>query len=291
MSARRTLRAGACALLLGLAFLLPAGGAELAYRFTLVDAAAGQRLPPGMLAVSADGQELPLQVDGQHAVARAPKPPASLEVRIRAAAPYGPREFTILGQGVRQRRTLELWVERQPANFSKSYLLSGISRLDNSEIDKGLALFEYAFRNDPMRARSRVLDDYEAMLRYNYARGLQQACLVLWYDTCAEAATRMRAILDDMKERQNAEIYRRNRVPAEMVTRALADLQAREVSARYAAALDSIGAGRLDDAKVQLQELAADAERDRAIYQANGLTRERLAADLSFVSTRMAEKR
>lgn len=86
-----------------------------------------------------------------------------------------------------ERRTLrrELRVYMVPEGFDTSYtrLAAARQKLDAGQIERALALFEYAFDHlgDPQR-------QYSVKVRYNYAETLLKTCERHGYDTCEQAA-------------------------------------------------------------------------------------------------------
>lgn len=280
---------GLAALVAELALAPQAIAGQLSYRFAVVDATAGNRLSPASIQVVMDGDETDLALSGTVAVAARTVPPKEINVSISAGDKFRARKISVLPQGLKTTGINQFSLEQRPTRFTKQYLLGGINRLESGEIDRGLALFEQAFHGDDERKVSPVLDDYEVILRFNYARGLQQACLKLFYETCLDARTRLQDILSEMDHNSAARIYSSNRVQRELIQKALADLRIQELQARYLLAMEHKSAGRYADAQAILNGLKQDLTKDQAAFSANDHLR--LTADLTYISTLIGNKK
>jgi hypothetical protein len=265
-------------------------GADLFYRFAAVDASAGKRIPAASMQVVLDDDEPSLAMAGAVAVATVAREAREVRIAIDAGTGYWSRKIKVLQHGIKRGAVNEFAVEPRPPGFTKQYLLGGTRRFDQGEIDRGLALFEQAFYGDADRKSTPVLDDYEVILRYNYARGLQQACLRLHYETCADAREHLRQILADMGGAA-AKLYTSNRVPRDLVEQALADLDTRDVKKRYEQALAFSRAGKYAQAKELFNNLLQEFSRDPASLADNDLTEARLQADINLMNTRLNQAR
>lgn len=271
-------------LALALVVLADAATAQTSYRFAVADAGTGTRLTPSALRIMVNDDEPNVATFGQ--IAAVMFKPAVREVRlgVNAGQEYGTRQISIKGPGVKTRSVNEFAVERRPSSFTIQFLWGGVGRLDRGEIDKGLALFELAFHQDEQRKGNPPLDDYEAILRYNYGRSLQQACLRLSYDTCGDARRHLEAILKDMGSASGARLYASHKVQRPMVETALADLNVRDVQVGYRVALDKIEAGIYTEAQAALGELIQGFGANPKAYRASSLSLQRLQDDSAYVT-------
>jgi hypothetical protein len=274
----------ACATLLTAA----SGAAELTYGVSLVDARTSARIAPSVndVALLADGTPLDVVTRNRVAFVKVPSDATDVRIEVDSQPTYANRRITIARIAIRAGAVQEINLEPKAAQFTKQYLLSGVSRLDNGMVDGGIALFEHAFRDDPDRKANAVVDDYEAMLRYNYARSLQQACLTLKYASCGEAKRMLEQIAQDMKGGALA-VYTSNRVTPALVDAALADLNTRTVNERYRAAKEDSDAGRLDQARQGFKSMLDDLPRNPQAFTASSISKERLRSDLDFVESRL----
>jgi hypothetical protein len=276
--------AAACATLLTVGSV----AAELTYGISLIDAKTSVRIPASLneLMLLADGTPLNMVTRNRAAFVKVPQDTAELRIEVDLQPTYANRRVTVAKAAIRAGAVQEINLEPKTAQFTKQYLLSGVSRLDNGMVDGGIALFEHAFRDDPDRKPGAVVDDYEAMLRYNYARSLQQACLLLNYATCGEAKRLLEQIAQDMRGGAFA-VYTSNRVTPALVDAALADLNTRTVNERYRVAKEDSDAGRLDQARQGFKSMLDDLPRNSQAFTASSISKERLRSDLDFVESRL----
>jgi hypothetical protein len=262
--------------------------AELTYGVSLIDASTSARIAASSneIALDADGTPLDMVTRNRVAFVKIPADAAEIRIEVAVQPTYASRRITIARAVIRPGAVQEVNLEPKAAQFTKQYLLSGVSRLDNGMVDGGVALFEHAFRDDPDRKPNAVVDDYEAMLRYNYARSLQQACLLLNYGTCSDAKRLLEQIEQDMKGSALA-VYTSNRVTPALVDAALADINTRTVRERYRLAKDDSDAGRLVQARQRFKSLLDDLPRNSQAFAASSISKDRLRADLDFVETRL----
>lgn len=256
------------------------------YRFNLVDAATGNAISPETVQIEVDGEEQMVMREGRIASISLSVPlDRRVKISARPEGEYIPRTVVLTPDGIATGRVKALAIERRPVRFNLPYLLSGAQRFERGEIDAGFALFEAAALSGSHRPQLEEVSDYDVLLRWNYARGLQQACLVLGYDTCNTAAERLAIVDSDFENEVNARRYRARRVTHEMVKRAQLDLSAKDTKAQYERGLRAFREKQHDAAIAVWEGLLNKPELLGAVQ----LTKDKLESDISFAKTRKAE--
>lgn len=256
------------------------------YRVNLVDAKTGNSISPDTVRIEVDDEEKKPSREGNIASVSLSEPFAQkLKIAARPEGGYIPRTVVITTEGITTMRIKTVSVEKRPAQFNLPYLFNGAQRLERGEIDGGLALFEAAALSGNHRPQMEEVNDYEILLRWNYARSLQQACLVLGHDTCREAAERLAVVDTDFANEVNARRYVKRKVNHAMVKKALIDLSAKETKANYEKGLRAFREKQHDAAIEAWEELLGKPELLGAVQ----LTKDKLESDISFAKTRKAE--
>ena len=256
------------------------------YRFTLVDAKTGSSISPETVRIEVDEEEQISKREGHIASVSLSAPLAQkLKIVARPEGEYVPRAVVLTPDGITTGRVKAVAIGRRPVRFNLPYLLSGAQRFERGDIDGGLALFEAAALSGSHRPQLEEVSDYDVLLRWNYARGLQQTCLVLGYDTCNEAAERLAIVDSDFANEVNARRYRARRVTHDMVKRAQIDLSAKDTKAQYEKGLRAFREKQHDTAIAAWEDLLSKPE----LLSAVQLTKGKLESDISFAKTRKAE--
>lgn len=256
------------------------------YRVSLVDAKTGNSISPDTVRIEVDDEEKTPSREGNIASVSLSEPFSQrLKIAARPEGGYIPRVVVITTEGITTKRIKPVSVEKRPAQFNLPYLFNGAQRLERGEIDGGLALFEAAALSGNHRPQMEEVNDYEILLRWNYARGLQQACLVLGHETCREAAERLAVVDTDFANEVNARRYVKRKVNHAMVKKALIDLSAKETKANYEKGLRAFREKQHDAAIEAWEELLGKPELLGAVL----LTKDKLESDISFAKTRKAE--
>lgn len=256
------------------------------YRVTLVDAKTGNAISPETVRIEVDEEEQTLMREGHIASISLSAPLAKkLKIVARPEGDYIPRIVVLTPKGITTGRVKAVAIERRPLRFNLPYLMSGAQRLERGEIDGGFALFEAAALSGSHRPQREEVTDYDVLLRWNYARGLQQTCLVLGHDTCSEAAERLAIVDSDFANEVNARRYRARRVTHEMVRRAQLDLSAKDTKVQYEKGLRAFREKQHDTAIAAWEDLLSKPELLGAVQ----LTKDKLESDISFAKTRKAE--
>lgn len=270
-------------LMLTLAFVSRAF-AQTTFTLGLVDATSGAQLSPGDTRLEAEGNEVPLDVAGKRAKFILASVPPLVSVSANVGSPYVARQILVQESAFANRRTFQFAVEKVPEKFTTKHLLTGVRRIEQKEFDKALALFEVAV-TDENRKPNADLDDYEAILRFNHARSLQQACLMLNYGTCDDAEKRFTEIAREMAVASKADVYESNSVSRKLVDNALEDLKRRAIKSEYADAVKQVNSGDPAIAQKQFEALVARREREPESFAAVSLPKTRLQSDLGFAVT------
>lgn len=256
------------------------------YRVILVDAKTGNAISPETVRIEVDEEEQTLMREGQIASISLSAPLAKkFKIVARPEGEYIPRTVVLTPDGIATGRVKAVAIERRPVRFNLPYLLSGAQRFERGEIDGGFALFEAAALSGSHRPQLEEVSDYDVLLRWNYARGLQQACLVLGHDTCNAAAERLAIVDSDFENAVNARRYRARRVTHDMVKRAQLDLSAKATKAQYEKGLRAFREKQHDTAIAVWEDLLNKPEPLSAVQ----LTKDKLESDISFAKTRKAE--
>ena len=210
---------------------------------------------------------------------------SELQVSLSAGAGFLNRELAVAPLGwVRPTPKTFVMARRQPP-YTRQFLLGALALLDAVRIDAALAHLELAY-DDPARRDSRGLDYYEAMLRYNYARALQQACLSNLYETCVEARNKLEAVLNEIETSPSGSaIYSKQGVTREMVRRAIADLESRRAKLSYQAMLSSVRDANYGGALAQLDSIEGEIAKSPAAYSANRVNLNLLKRDRAYVES------
>ena len=256
------------------------------YRVGLVDAKTGSSISPETVRIEVDEQEQTPSREGHVASVTLAAPLAQkLKILARPEGEYIPRTVVLTPEGITTGRVKAVAIERRPLRFNLPYLLSGAQRFERGEIDGGFALFEAAALSGSHRPQLEEVTDYDVLLRWNYARGLQQTCLVLGHDTCSEAAERLAIVDSDFANEVNARRYRARRVTHDMVKRAQLDLSAKDTKAQYEKGMRAFREKQHDTAIAAWEDLLSKPE----LLSAVQLTKDKLESDISFAKTRKAE--
>lgn len=257
------------------------------YRVTLVDAETGKAISPETVQIEVDDEEQTVTREGRIASISLAAPMARrVKILARPEGEYIPRTVVLTPDGITTGRVKAVAIERRPVRFNLPYLLSGAQRFERGEIDGGFALFEAAALSGSHRPQLEEVSDYDVLLRWNYARGLQQACLVLGHDTCNTAAERLAIVDSDFENEVNARRYRARRVTHDMVKRAQLDLSAKATKAQYEKGLRAFREKQHDTAIAAWEDLLNKPE----LLSAVQLTKDKLESDISFAKTRKAEE-
>jgi hypothetical protein len=256
------------------------------YRVNLVDAKTGKSISPDTVRMEVDEEEKTPSREGDIVSVSLAEPfSQKLQIAARPEGGYIPRTVVITTEGITIKKIKTVSVEKRPAQFNLPYLLSGAQRFERGDVDGGLALFEAAALSGSHRPQLEEVNDYEILLRWNYARGLQQACLVLGYDTCREAAERLSIVATDFTSEVNARRYIARRVNYAMVEKAIADLSAKETKENYKKGLRAFREKQYDAAIEAWEGLLVRPELLGAVQ----LTNDKLENDISFAKTRKVE--
>ncbi|MEJ2801591.1 hypothetical protein WAE61_06910 [Comamonadaceae bacterium PP-2] len=256
------------------------------YRVTLVDAKSGSSISPETVRFEVDEEEHTPNRDGHIVSVSLVSPPLqTFKITARPEGGYVPRTVVLTPEGINSKRTKTVAIERRPTQFNLPYLQSGAQRFERGQIDEGFALFEAAAFSDRNRPQMDEVTDYDVLFRWNYARGLQQTCLELGYDTCGKAAERLAIVDADFANEVNARRYRARRVTHDMVKTALRDLAAKDFKARYAKGQSAFRDKQHDTAIEVWEELLKQPE----LLSAVQLTKYQVESDISFAKTRKAE--
>jgi hypothetical protein len=256
------------------------------YRVSLIDSKTGNPISPETMNIKVDDEEKTPSRDGYVGSISLEEPFArTIKITARPEGGYMPRTVVLTTEGITIKRVKTVAVEKRPAQFNMPFLQSGAQRLERGDIDGGLALFEAVVLAGRHRSHLEEVDDYEILFRWNYARGLQQNCLVLGHDTCREAAERLAIVDADFASRVNANRYAARRVTHEMVRKAISDLSAKETKEKYGKGLRAFREKHHDAAIEAWEELLGKPELLGAVQ----LTKDKLESDISFAKTRKAE--
>ena len=240
-------------------------------------------ITPSTCEATVDEKDIEPKINGSAIKVSIPEGTGKLSIRVTAAN-FWDRTLRLYATSLSASKTNIFFMEKKDAAFTKAYLAEGVRRLNNGEIDAALARFEYAYHGDQNRSDDSELDSYEAILRYNYGRALQQACLRANFDTCDSAAERFNAILDSINlSKETKKMYERNRVNADLVRRALIDLKARDAKILYDRFTIAFVAKDVAKATALLEDVSKSFDQDPKGYEAHGVTRARINADQALL--------
>ena len=251
----------------------------------------GAPVTAASIKVLVEGSGVPIVTkDGVHTFA-AKRNFSQLQVSLSAGAGFLSRELAVSPWGwVRPTQKTFVMARRQP-HYTTQFLLGALALLDAVRIDAALAHLDLAY-DDPARRDSRGLDYYEAILRYNYARALQQACLDNLYETCVDARNRLDAVLQEIEAGPSGSaIYGKQGVTRELVRRAIAGLESRRAKQSYQAMILSVHEANYSGALAKLDSIEEEIAKSPAAYSSNGINVRRLKLDRVDVESRIGRER
>jgi hypothetical protein len=243
-------------------------------------------LKPALFKATADDSDVVSSIDGNEIRLSIPDGTRRLRLTLGGGQEFRERQVALYAAALPTTRTTSFVVERKRASFTREYLSQGLARLDRErDPDAALALFDYAYRDSA--GTDTELDAYQATLRYNYARALQQTCLRLEFDTCDEAKQTLDGILESMVASSgDRRIYESVRVTAVLVRKALDDLASRAAKLQYDTFTAAIAAGNYEQAQVAIDAIEKSLTTDPMALKSQRLTPSRIAKDRAFVNSR-----
>lgn len=239
-------------------------------------------IKPEVCEATADDSDALVTLSASDVKISVPEGAKRLILKLGAGPSFRERTVALHPAALRPTRKQVFVVERTRPRFNRDYLTQGLTRLDRErDPDAALALFDNAFR-DSTRTDAE-LDSYEAILRYNYARALQQTCLRLEYDTCDDARQMLSAILETMNSSsQDRKVYESVHVTSALVQRALTDLASRDAKVHYGNFTAALASSDYVQAKSSIEAIEQAFAEDPKALKAQGLTAGRIAKDRAF---------
>lgn len=242
-------------------------------------------IKPEVCEAIADGSDALVTLGASDVKISVPEGAKRLSLKLGAGPGFRERTVALHAAALRPTRRQIFVVERMRPTFNRDYLLQGLARLDRErDPDAALALFDNAFR-DSTRTDAE-LDSYEAILRYNYARALQQTCLRLEFDTCDDARQMLSAILETMNSSsQDRRVYESVRVTSALVQRALTDLASRDAKLHYGNFTAALASSDYEQARTSIETIEQAFVEDPKPLKAQGLTAAKIAKDRAFLQS------
>lgn len=251
----------------------------------LKDYATDSLVMPENFSATIDGADVVAKVEGTEIRLPIPSGARVLALKADAGQAYRRRSIALYTKAVRPEHQNIFFVEKIRDRFDRDYLTDGLARLDNDpDSDAALAVFENAFRDQTRQGAD--LDPYEAVLRYNYARALQQTCLRLSFDTCGVARKMLDEILQAMNASpQDRKIYQSVRVNVALIQKALNDLSSQDAKIQYESFTAAVAAKDFDTADRSIEGLEKSLTVNPLPLRSQGLTASRIAKDRAFLKS------
>jgi len=166
------------------------------------------------------------------------------------------------------------------------YVTSGVALFEAQRFDAALAYYQVAY-SEPHRKTT--IDEYEAILRYNYARALHQTCIELSYDTCSVAQERLVEIRDAFnKKPDERKVYEEYaRISKDRVMGDLEILEKHAAINQYKKGVCAARVGQSEAAIAQLERVVKAQAANPKVFSAVGVTRKRLEEDLGSLGRRI----
>ncbi|SEK10698.1 MULTISPECIES: hypothetical protein [unclassified Variovorax] len=244
---------------------------------------ASSSVTPTSFKATIDGQAAVTKLESSQVTIFMPAGAKRLAISANAGQGYRERTIAMFSSAVQPEREYVFIIEKRRDEYTRDYLSEGLNRLDRArDPDAALALFDNAYKGGIQQESD--TNAYEATLRYNYGRALQQTCFKLGFDTCDDAKQILQEILTSLQSSsRDRKIYGSVHVNDVLIQQALADLASHEVGIPYSNFKEAIAAKNFEGARVAIDAIAKLLDSDPKSLQSQGLTAAKIAKDRAYL--------
>lgn len=208
--------------------------------------------------------------------------PNNLRFNLVPNATYASRRIELHATAA-QKKNYQFHLGKKLPTYTFGYLERCRNLLAQGDFDRALAALEVAYVASGL-GRSKT--QFDVKLKFNFARGLANACQILGYNTCELARNLYAELKDEISGNQR--LFLAEGITVQSLEQTLRELDVTKVSRQYAVFKNVFGQGDYEQAALLAEGMLSQFDSNVAVFSAAQLTKDRLREDVGTAYARAA---